>query len=287
MIKNEIFITKASGKTALFSREKIVTSMLRAGASDTIAETVADKVSKSVRTGMTTKDIYRLAFELLKRESGSVAGRYHLKKAIMELGPSGYPFERFIGSLLHEQGYRVKVGQLVQGRCVTHEVDVIAEKDNHHYMIECKYHNMAGTMSDVKIPLYIQARFEDVKSAWTLLPGHSDKLHQGWVVTNTRFSKDAVRYGECIGLQLLGWDYPERKSLRQLIDKLGLYPVTCFTTLTKTEIRKLLKLDVVLCKEVCSTPDLLNKIGVKASRIDSILEEGRQICHKLVARGKH
>lgn len=277
---NTISITKASGEHVPFSPLKLKRSLLNAGASDQLTESIVEEIQPKLYENISTKKIYRIAFNLLKERSNHLAAKYHLKRGIMELGPSGYPFERFIGEILKHQGYAVKVGEVVKGKCVNHEIDVIAEKDHHHFMIECKYHNQPGTISDVKIPLYIQARFRDVEAAWIQLPGHSTKFHQGWVVTNTRFTKDAVQYGTCSGLNLLAWDFPQKKSLKAIIDSLRLYPITCLTSLTKSEKQQLLKNNVVLCKEICDNENHLKIIGVKPSRIKSILEEGHLLCNQ-------
>lgn len=285
--KNQVVITKASGQQAPFSPEKLKRSLLNVGASEDLAESIVDEIQPKLYAGISTKKIYRIAFNRLKNISSPLAAKYHLKKGIMELGPSGYPFERFIGEILKQQGYTVIVSEIVKGKCVNHEIDVIAEKDNHHFMIECKYHNQPGTRSDVKIPLYIQARFKDVEEAWTQLPGHGTKFHQGWVVTNTHFTSDAIQYGTCAGLFLLGWDFPAKDSLKEQIDTLGLYPVTCLTTLTKIEKQQLLENDIVLCKEICDNENHLTTIGIESSRIKSILEEGRQLCNQLIDNGKN
>lgn len=284
---NQIVITKASGVQESFSSEKLKRSLVNAGASEELSELIADEVQPKLYPGISTKKIYRIAHNLLLEQSGSLAAKYHLKSAIMELGPSGYHFEKFIAELLKHQGYSVKVGEFVKGKCVIHEIDVIAEKDHYHFMIECKYHNQPGMISDVKIPLYIQARFKDVEAEWIQLPDHGTKFHQGWVVTNTRFTSDAIKYGTCAGLHLLGWNYPNKESLKNQIDTMGLYPVTCLTTLTKIEKQQLLSNNIVLCKEICDNENHLNNIGIKPPRTQSILEESRQLCYKLINYGKH
>ncbi len=277
----DIYITKASGETALFSTEKLRHSLSRSGADEETINKIIHEVQAMLYEGITTKKIYKLAFGLLKKQSRPVAAKYKLKQAIMELGPSGFPFEQFVAALLNHQGYAVKVGEIVKGKCVNHEIDVIAEKENQHFMIECKYHNQLGTISNVKIPLYIQARFKDVEAAWVNIPGHGTKFHQGWVVTNTRFSDDAKQYGACAGLKLIGWDYPFKENLKDMIDSMGLYPITCLTTLKKNEKIDLLDKKVVLCKEICQNPKLLKSVGVSEERIKGILEEGTALCKNL------
>jgi hypothetical protein len=149
-------------------------------------------------------------------------------------------------------------------------------------MIECKYHNLPGTICDVKIPLYIHSRFKDVEANWLKSAETGQKKYQGCVVTNTRFSNDAILYGTCAGLKLIGWDYPEQGSLREQIDSLGLYPVTCLTSLTKGEMQHLLDKKIVLCKEVDNNKKMLLDAGISPARIDNVLAEARQLCKRNV-----
>ena len=284
---DKITIKKASGQSAVFDPQKLKHSLLRSGASTEQIQTILGKIEDRLYPGITTKKIYQAAFKLLRRESRPVAARYKLKSAIMELGPSGFPFEKYVAAILQQQGYQTQTGVLVQGKCVKHEVDVIAEKEEHHFMIECKYHNQPGTVCDVKIPLYIYSRFKDVEASWIKMPGHGIKLHQGWVVTNTRFTTDAIQYGSCAGLNLIGWDYPGKGSLNQQIEHLGLYPITCLTTLSKSEKQTLLNNKIVLCSEVCQNPSLLKDAGLGEQRIKLILKEAQALCQNKLSDGTH
>lgn len=285
--KKEILVTKASGEKAPFHEDKLKASLMRSGADDNQTEQILSEITSQLYPGISTKKIYRIAFNLLKSGTKPFAARYQLKQGIMELGPSGYPFEKFVGEILSHQGYSVQVGQIVKGKCVNHEIDVIALADHHHFMIECKYHNQRGTVCDVKIPLYIQLRFKDVEAEWIKIPGHANRTHQGWVVTNTKFTTDAIQYGNCSGLKLLGWDYPVKGSLKDLIDEFGLYPITCLTTLTRAEKQQLLDMKIVLCKEICNNAKLLSDLGMNEIKIGKVMEEGQKLCNSLINHGKH
>jgi len=280
-------ITKASGEKEPFEKSKLSQSLLRAGASATLASQIVQEIEANLTDGMSTKSIYKRAHKLLSKVERPVAGRYHLKNGIMELGPSGFPFEKYLSEILAHQGYAVQVGKIIEGKCVKHEVDVIAEKNEQHFMIECKYHNSPGIFCDVKISLYIQARFKDIESQWKLMPGHGGKFHQGWVVTNTRFTTDAVTYGACAGLKLVSLDFPKTGSLREMIEETGLYPLTCLTSLTPLEKKSLLGMNVVLCRDICQHPQYLKKLNIPSERIKIILEEGNQLCHKLIRHDQH
>ena len=275
---DKLNIIKASGEKAPFEIEKVIRSLERAGADKLLVEEIVQDIEKIVYEGMTTKKIYQMAFKILKGKSRVSASKYKLKKALMELGPSGYPFEKFVGGLLNHEGFDTKVGVIVQGNCVQHEVDVIAQKENKHYMIECKYHSDQGRFCNVKIPLYIHSRFLDVQKQWEKQPGHETKFHQGGVYTNTRFTTDATQYGTCVGLMLTSWDYPKGNGLKERIDRSGLHPLTSLTTLTKAEKSKLLDKGIVLCKDINENPSLLEQIGIAKKRQKKILEDSEKLC---------
>lgn len=274
----DLIITKASGESAKFSEKKLRASLQHSGAGREQIDNVIAEIADKLYPGISTKKIYKIAFNLLKGSSRSVAAKYHLKGAIMELGPSGFPFEKYVAEILRYQGYKIKVGEIVQGHCVSHEVDIIASIDHRQLMIECKYHNLPGIICDVKIPLYIQSRFKDVELSWKDAATDTGRNYQGWVVTNTRFSNDAIQYGSCIGLKLVGWDYPEKGSLKDMIDTLGLYPITCLTSLTKNEKEYLLEKNNVLCIELLNNKFLLEQLKISASRVDTILQETHILC---------
>ena len=277
-MKNSINIVKYSGDVVPFDVDKLINSLRRAQASEELIQQIVEQVEDQIYDGITTKKIYQMAFKILKGKSRVSASKYKLKKALMELGPSGFPFEKLVGKLLAHEGFSTQVGVIVQGNCVQHEIDVIAQKDNQHYMIECKYHSDQGRTCNVKIPLYIQSRFLDVKAKWEHQKGHETKLHKGGVYTNTRFTTDAVQYGKCVGLLLTSWDYPMGNGLKDRIDKLGLHPLTALTTLTKAEKTKLLDIGIVLCKELHKKPALLEQIGIDKKRHKKILEDSEALC---------
>lgn len=161
-----ITIIKANGEKVPFEIDKLKNSLKSSGASEEITQNIALKISKTLYEGMHTKEIYKKAFSMLRKTPSPTAAKYKLKKAIMQLGPTGFPFERYIAEILKYEGFNVKVGQIVKGHCVQHEVDVIAEKDNQHFMIECKFHSDSSRNCNVKIPLYIQSRFLDIEKQW-------------------------------------------------------------------------------------------------------------------------
>ncbi len=278
MGQKDISIVKMNGEKAMFNESKLRSSLERAGASDLVIQQVINDVAESLYDGISTKEIYKTAFALLRKNSRPTAARYKLKKAIMELGETGFPFEKFVAALLDAEEFKTQVGVIIQGKCVTHEVDVIVEKENKHFMCECKFHKRQGRNCDVKIPLYIQSRFKDVEAQWQLKKGHNTKFHQGWIFTNTRFTSDAIKYSECSGLQLVSWDYPKGNGIKERVDKTGVHPITCLTSLTKKEKRKLIDNEIITCKDLCNNPDKLNEVGIDNERQINIMDDAKAMC---------
>lgn len=280
MIKNQILIRKLSGDIEPFSYDKLKRSLKNAGASQEVINTVVAEIEKKLKSGMSTKEIYRLAYSFLRGTQKSLAARYSLKKAIFQMGPQGYPFERFVGKILKRSGYAVEVSKIIQGMCVDHEVDVVARKENKHFMIECKFHNQQGVKSDVKVALYIKARFDDIQSKLQTSSEHQTMFHQAWLVTNTKFTRDAIQYANCVKMKIIGWSHPKDKGLKNIIERSGLHPLTCLTGLSSFQKKELLQRGIVLCQEVRENQGLLNSVGVGNSKQEEILNEIKQVCRQ-------
>jgi hypothetical protein len=276
-MQNQSFeIIKSSGEKVKFSLHKLRNSLKRSGADDKVIEYILGIVRDELYQGISTREIYNRAFALLKKKKSVFASKYKLKKAIYELGPTGFPFERFVAAILQYSGYKVKVGQIIQGMCVSHEVDIVARKNSDYLVVECKFHSEEGRNCNVKVPLYIHSRFRDIKAHHEHngepIPNH------GWVVTNTRFTKDAIQYGKCVGLYLLSWDYPKDNSLKDRIDRLGLYPITVSTLLTNREKQFLLSRDIVLGKQLVEQIFYLDHLGISEQRKQNIIKEIKMLC---------
>ncbi len=279
-MKNQDFdIIKSSGERVKFSLHKLRNSLKRSGADDPAIEHILDTVRDELYQGISTKEIYNRAFALLKKRKSVFASKYKLKKAIYELGPTGFPFERFVGAVLQYSGYNTVVGKIVKGKCVPHEVDVVARKNSEYLVVECKFHGEEGRKCNVKVPLYIHSRYQDIialnrdQNNGRMIPD------EGWVVTNTRFTKDAIQFGECAGLYLLSWDHPKENGLKDRIDRLGLYPITVSTLLINREKQFLLSRDIVLCKQLLDDVFYLDHLGVSEQRKQKILNEIKMLCN--------
>jgi hypothetical protein len=271
---SHLLVTKADGEREPFDPAKLEHSLQHAGAPSTMRARVLAHVMSELKPGMMTEEIYRHAFDILRREEEApVAARYSMKRAVFALGPSGFPFEQFFAEVMRAHGWRVRADVTLMGRCAPHEVDVLAEKDGKRVGVEAKFHNDPGGKTDIKDALYVHARYHDLAST----PDPSSHVDEGWLVTNTRFTKNAIRYAQCSNLTLIGWDYPRDHGLLAMIDEAKVHPVTALTSLSDGQKRTLLENKIVLCKNV-QTPHLLEEYGVKPGNIPAVLAEARALC---------
>ncbi len=273
-----ILVKKASGDLEPFAIDKLERSLQNAGASTSAIEKILVSIEDWIFNGVTTNQIYSRAFSILRREKNTSAMRYRLKKAIMELGPTGYPFEQFIGQLFKKQGYNIEVGVVVDGVCVTHEMDVIATQNTIQHLVECKYHKDQGKYVSVQVPLYVRSRVNDIIEKRKDMPEYQGLSFTGWVVTNTRFSEDSIQYGTCSGLSLLAWDYPRSKGLKETIEELHLYPVTILDTLTKNQKQELMDRNVLTCMQLKENSHLLDSFALSEKKKKLLRDELKHIC---------
>lgn len=274
----EALVVKANGEQEVFNEIKLRDSLRRSGATEEVISKVVDRVLSEMRDGMSTEGIYKHAAALLKKEHLGVAAQYSLRRAIRDLGPSGFPFERFVGEIFRAKGYEVSVGVIVQGWCVDHEVDVSAKKDNTHLLIECKFHHEDGFKTDLKVALYVKGRDNDIEKRHKTLHDKSEQLHEAWLITNTKLTSKAIQYGMCSGMKLIGWSYPHHGNLQDLINETSLHPITVLTTLSGGEKKRLMENDIVLCRDLGKQKKALRALGMNEKKIEKILEEVVNVC---------
>lgn len=269
-----VYITKADGTQEPFDTRKLDRSLKRSGANDTIRAHIIEQVLNTIQEGAQTDAIYEHAFDLLTKErhNAPAAARYSVKRAVQELGPSGFPFERFVAEVFRSLGYtQVENGVILQGACVTHEVDIVAQHNGKKMGAEVKFHNNLGIKTDVKDALYVRARFNDLREG----PEH---ITEPWLITNTRFTHNAIQYAKCQGLKLLGWDYPRNRGLEVLIDRAHVHPITTLTTISKDTKRQLLENNIVLCKNLLPELDSLHRYGIGKGDEEDVRYEVTTLC---------
>lgn len=259
-------VLKATGQIEPFNENKLRLSAQRAGIPKELIESVVIHVKSKLYNQIPTSEIYKHVTEFLGNSPHPFSkAKYSLKQAIMDLGPTGYPFEDYISEILKLVGYETQVRQILGGKCISHEIDIIAEKNKTRSMVECKFHNSPGTKSQVHVSLYTKARFDDIKE--------KNNLSEVWLFTNTKVTSDALSYAICSNMKVVSWDYPENGSFRDLIEKYKLHPITMLTSLTQNQKQLLAGNHVVLAKDVCKNPSSLDILGLPNDKKTSILSE--------------
>lgn len=270
---SDIFVIKATGEREPFSEEKVIRSIRRAGIPDSLQSEVLSHVKEKIYPEIPTSEVYHHIIEFLGKSTYPYTrNRYSLKQAIMDLGPTGFPFERFIAAVLREQGYQCQTDVIIPGLCISHEVDVLAEYDNQQIMIECKFHNRVGTRTDVKVALYVRSRYEDLVAGY-LNKNNTYNLKKVWLVTNTKCTTDAVLYAKCAGITIISWGYPEGGNLQTLVEKNKLHPVTCLTNLSNYHKNLLLQNNIVLCKDLLTNRTILALLKLNKEEEERLVSE--------------
>ncbi|UCG77218.1 MAG: restriction endonuclease [Nitrospirota bacterium] len=273
-----IKIRKASGVLEDLNIEKLKASLKRSGASDDAAEEVIDRVLLEIQPVTSTSRIYKLAKKHLKQYNHASSLRYSLKKALFRLGPTGYPFEKYIGEIMKNYGYEVTIGTYIKGECIDHEVDVLGIRDGEVAAVECKYHNVVGRTTDVKVAMYVHSRFRDIEPKFKA--EHPDKKFHGWLVTNTRCTENAIQYADCYGFKVLGWQHPNHHSLQKIIEDKRLYPVTVITGIQRGIVDTLISKNIVLLKDLSEMEisDIRSILSLNESKAAKLKQQAMDLC---------
>ena len=267
------YIIKATGEREEFNAQKLRDSLTRAGASTEAVDNIVDQIERELKDNASTKDIYNHAFELLKKEESPATARYSLRRAVMEMGPTGFPFEQFVAEIFRAKGFETTTDFIAKGECAEHEIDIVAWNEQKLIFVEAKFHNELGIKSDLKIALYIKARWDDLANTAFDFGNHQHKLDEGWLITNTKFSESAIKYAKCQNMKLVGWNYPEHGNLQDLIEEAHLHPITCLNSNTPSDEKLLMQAGIVLCKQALDNPDILVQAGLSKDKIDKMIAE--------------
>lgn len=267
------YVIKATGEREEFNPAKLRDSLIRSKASPEAADKIVSQIEKELKEDSSTKDIYHHAFSLLRKEEKPAAVRYSLRKAILDLGPTGFPFEQFVAEIFKARGFETTTDFIAKGKCAEHEIDITAWDKDKLVFVEAKFHNELGMKSDLKVVLYVKARWEDLENVEFEQFGKNKKMDEGWLVTNTKFSESAIKYAKCQNMKLVGWNYPTQGNLQDLVEETGLHPITCLESITPHDEKNLMAAGIVLCKQVKENLDVVKQCDIPDQKITKMLEE--------------
>ena len=272
-----IQVSKFSGELVPFDKEKLKVSLYKSGANRDEVAQVIEGILPCLYDGITTRSLYQLAFKHLKKVRDSLAARYSLKKALRDLGPAGYYFEKWVSNFFRSYGYQTMTSQLIQGVAVTHEADVIAQKGKDTYWIECKFRNTVDAKISVTTPMYLLSRIKDISVKEYDLFGKKTTFSKGWLVTNAYLTTDSIHFGEYYGIDLLAWDYPAGRSIKDLTDEKALYPITCLTTISLKEKETLLSLNCITVKDLSANMNFLENLSLSQRKKKAVYKEVKEL----------
>jgi hypothetical protein len=266
-------VQKASGELEPFDITKLERSLRNAGADDSLIHEILKDILAWIHEGASTRNIYTRAFAILKREQSIAGLRYKLKKSILDMGPAGYAFEKLVGILFEQQGFTVQTGQVIEGHCITHEVDVIATGKGKQILGECKHSQDQGKQVSIQVPLYVRSRMDDIIKLRSAYDQYQGYVFEPWVITNTRFTTDSLQYGKCCGLRLMAWDYPAGNSLKELIERGRIWPITLLGQMLQKEKQFLLDQGIITCRQLKEDPGALHNMGFSLKKQAAIQKE--------------
>lgn len=271
-----MLVTKADGTVEEFKSSKLRQSLRNSGAPKTEIEEIVKQIEAIVHDGIKTQDIYRHAFFLLRGAEASVTARYALRRSLFGLGPTGFPFETFLARLFKKQGYSTRTGVILKGKCAVHEVDLAAYKSDHSFVAEAKFHARPGLKSDLQVAMYSYARLLDL-SEQKVCNADVCGIKNLKIITNTKFTEAATKYANCVGVELLSWDYPKKGNLYDMIDQYKIYPITLLQSISSSQKQQLLAQNTVLCEDLVNNPAILNQLNLSAKKMEALIFEARQL----------
>ena len=247
------------------------------GATRAAAETIADKVEANIYDGIETRKVLQMVYRLLKKHKPAVKHQIDLRRALSLLG-SAPDFERFIQLLLAEHGYKVTPNQIVQGRCVEHEIDAIATRDGKTCIVEVKHHESYHTRTNLDVSRISRAVFEDVTEGYALGLNRL-RIDYAMIVCNTKLTEHAKRYADCRGILHVGWSSPADHDLQTMIEEKHAYPITFIKGLNAANRQKLASNGILLLKQLTAInpEELKRQTGISRDNIESIVDSAEAI----------
>jgi len=239
------FVIKSNGTKVAFDRGKIVETCVRAGLDTRTAKEIAEFAERTLPDGATTHQIYDLVMEEIEKRNPKSAALFGLRDAIADLDSES--FERYTRAVLEAHGWRCAWNQVIPGRSVEHQVDVVAQKGEETWLVECKRHFNPHRWCGLDVMLQVQARLEDLRD------GSFDRKNKytwtgAWIWTNTKFSEHAKTYANAKAVRMTGWRSGEF-GLERLVEAKKVWPVTMLKLDLMTKA-KLLSAHIVTVQDI-------------------------------------
>ena len=270
-------VLKRDRTEEIFSKEKLCASLTQIGAGEHTARYVCNMIDQSIDLKISTDEIFKRTRDYLYRIDPNLSALYALERGLSTLGPSGFAFEQYIAAIFVEMGYQVQTNVYLKGEGVDHEIDVYAEKGNIIFISEAKYKNDFKLKTHINHVMYADARLQDIRRR-ARREGDPREYYM-WVVTNTKFTDNAINYVAYRDIQLLGWNYPPFINLMKLVSGKKMYPVTILPSITKSVLKKLAHKELILVKYLTrfDVDDLMKGFGISHRLARKLVLEVREL----------
>jgi len=274
-----IRVRKADGRLEPYDGSKIMRTALYLGLDREDAERIEREVLEKAYDGIPTSEILAMIRDLAEEIRPELSQARDIREAISAMRPKP-DFEDYARIVLREAGYLVEPGRLLEGRCVSHEIDGIAFKGDEVFVVEVKHHFNHHAYTGLGTVLELWAALEDLREGYKL-GFHPYAFTSAILVCNTKISQHAEQYARCKGIMYMGWRYPRAFALSDIVSSKKIYPITMIKSLSAEAVAKLGDRGIVTLNQL---------LRLKADEIASImgasLEEAerlREIAEKIIS----
>ncbi|MEM1655597.1 MAG: restriction endonuclease [Nitrososphaerota archaeon] len=274
-----IRVRKADGRLEPYDGSKIMRTALYLGLDREDAERIEREVLEKAYDGIPTSEILAMIRDLAEEIRPELSQARDIREAISAMRPKP-DFEDYARIVLREAGYLVEPGRLLEGRCVSHEIDGIAFKGDEVFVVEVKHHFNQHAYTGLGTVLELWAALEDLREGYRL-GFHPYAFTSAILVCNTKISQHAEQYARCKGIMYMGWRYPRAFALSDIVSSKKIYPITMIKSLSAEAVAKLGDRGIVTLNQL---------LRLKADEIASImgasLEEAdrlREIAEKIIS----
>ncbi|MEM4497271.1 MAG: restriction endonuclease [Nitrososphaerota archaeon] len=274
-----IRVRKADGRLEPYDGSKIMRTALYLGLDREDAERIEREVLEKAYDGIPTSEILAMIRDLAEEIRPELSQARDIREAISAMRPKP-DFEDYARIVLREAGYLVEPGRLLEGRCVSHEIDGIAFKGDEVFVVEVKHHFNQHAYTSLGTVLELWAALEDLREGYRL-GFHPYAFTSAILVCNTKISQHAEQYARCKGIMYMGWRYPRAFALSDIVSSKKIYPITMIKSLSAEAVAKLGDRGIVTLNQL-----LRLKADEIASMMGASLEEAerlREIAEKIIS----
>ena len=196
-------VVKYSGESQAFDEEKVLKSITNSGVTREEALKILSKIKPSLYDGISTRNLYKLVYKTIDKESlKENVSLYRMRETLGKIG--SFEFEKFVKGLLEKRGFNCAYDLIVEGDCISHQIDIIAKKEDKVFYVEVKHHKNHHRDTGLGEVCEIWARYDDMRKGFEKGKSNFD-FSAPWLFTNTKISSHGQKYAKCKSMKLTSW----------------------------------------------------------------------------------